>query len=381
MLAAGVLLALLVVTAVNGYRSVVIDQHGFHLFDWLISYDGGFVRRGLIGEGILWLDHRSPLQAPELVLGVQLVAYALILHAAFMLSVRAVPTAALVLMLASPAVLTFHLHDVSGGYRKEILAIAVVAQLYAWSRRTGPEDVRFRLLVAALALMVPLVLASELSVVFVPYLLLVAMEVSWTRSRLVVVAALGVAVMLALLAAITYGGSVEHVADVCAGLRETLPPSPQLTDCEAGTAVSWLANPTSVATAAVAEYARGQGRTLALALPLVALGFVPALWETLGRVDRHRMRWTGTVVLASLLLWVPLFWVALDWGRLVYMQAAGLTFAVLYLRSWGVRPSPMGRRTAVVLFAAVPVYATLWNLEHANGLVGNGILGWFGGSA
>ncbi len=119
---------LLVLTAINGYRSVVVDQHGFHLFDWLISYDGGFVRRGLTGEVLLGLDRFTFLDAPLTVFAVQLVAYALLLHGAYLLAVRSVPTAALVLMLVSPAVFTFQLFDVAGGYRKEVLALALVAQ-------------------------------------------------------------------------------------------------------------------------------------------------------------------------------------------------------------------------------------------------------------
>lgn len=376
--AAGLLAAIMLATVVNGYRSVVVHQHGFHLFDWLVSYDGGFVRRGLAGQAVLWLDRHAHLDASLMVLVLQLVAYALILHGAYSLAVRSVPTPALVLMLVSPAVFTFHLYDVAGGYRKEILGIALVAQLYTWSRRTDRDQVRFRLLTACLAAMVPLVLVSELTVVFVPYLLLVAIDVDWTRPRLVVAGVLVMGVAVGLLGAVVSSGSASHVADICARLRETLPPSPRLADCETGTAVAWLANPTSVATAAVGEYARGMGRTLGQVLPLVALGFVPVLSETVGQVERRRRRWTVAVVGASLLAWAPLFAVALDWGRLVYMQAAGLTLLALYLRSSPVRPNRVGRRPTLALVAAVPVYATLWNLHHANDLLGNGIVGLFG---
>ncbi len=226
--------------------------------------------------------------------------------------------------------------------------------------------------------MVALVFVSELVIVFAPYLFLTAIDVRWTPPRVAVVAGMALAIAAAFVVSVTNSGSVHHVADICARLRETLPPSPRLADCEAGTAVSWLANPTSVAVDAVGDYARGPGRSLALVLPLVVAGFVPVVRETLGRVGPRRLRWTAVAVAASLLAWLPLFVVALDWGRLVYMQATALTLAVLYVRSTGLQPRPTSRRATIALLVVTPAYALLWNLDHANDLLGGGILSHLG---
>ncbi len=60
------------------------------------------------------------------------------------------------------------------------------------------------------------------------------------------------------------------------------------------------------------------------------------------------------------------------------MQAVALTFVVLYLRSNGLVPRPTSRRTTIVLTAIIPAYALMWNLDHANDLLGSGILGVLG---
>jgi hypothetical protein len=136
MLLFGVLLCLVVLASRPDAWNASWDEislfcHAWTQGDWLINYNGGFVRRGLAGSLLIpaaeWLEN-TPY---AMVAGIQILGYmAVILMAIHLVRHPRPAPLALVLALISPATLLFQLKDIDRG-RKEIALLAWAAVM-AW---------------------------------------------------------------------------------------------------------------------------------------------------------------------------------------------------------------------------------------------------------
>lgn len=59
------------------------DYVRYEVSDWLINYQGGFVRRGLIGELLLQLEHIRPYNVRHAILGIEIMSYILFFAVTF----------------------------------------------------------------------------------------------------------------------------------------------------------------------------------------------------------------------------------------------------------------------------------------------------------
>lgn len=59
------------------------DYVRYEVSDWLINYQGGFVRRGLIGELLLQLEHIRPYNVRHAILGIEIIFYVLFFAVTF----------------------------------------------------------------------------------------------------------------------------------------------------------------------------------------------------------------------------------------------------------------------------------------------------------
>ena len=59
------------------------DYLRYEVSDWLINYQGGFVRRGLIGELLLQLEHIRPYNVRHAILGIEIISYILFFAVTF----------------------------------------------------------------------------------------------------------------------------------------------------------------------------------------------------------------------------------------------------------------------------------------------------------
>ena len=76
---AWILLALLVHAACTQLAAALSwGRESWQISDWLINYEGGFVRRGLAGEVIGFLSESSGIQANHLVIGISALCYLLL---------------------------------------------------------------------------------------------------------------------------------------------------------------------------------------------------------------------------------------------------------------------------------------------------------------
>jgi hypothetical protein len=337
--------------------------------DWLINYQGGFVRRGLLGEAAWHLSQRLDASLLALISFVQVALHFLVGMLAWRLLRLAGGGSIATVLLLSPAFMGFPFYDPQGGFRKDlVMLVAFAATLLAW-RRLSP-DVILPLAVGTGMVYGVATLAHEATFFFTPfvvYLVWIAHKVGGLTSRQA--SGMALAVMLppasAFVASVLAHGNAAQVQLV----RESLLVAgvQPVVLCE-GAAIAALADgPPAVS--AVAAYALDTGGLFAY--PLMALlAATPFLWV---RVE-PTLRWPAFCFVGSVAL-APLFVFALDWGRWIYLFVAHATLLVYALAASG-----LARFEAPAWCAAVPTrtlrlaavaYVTCWSMPHYLG--GGGI--------
>ena len=104
---------------------------GFRVGDWLVNYEGGFVRRGLPGTPIISAATALATRPEWIVLALQAALYAVFFLLLLALVRERRPSIWFLAFLLSPAALLFPLYDEAVIGRKDVLFFAAFA-LYAW---------------------------------------------------------------------------------------------------------------------------------------------------------------------------------------------------------------------------------------------------------
>lgn len=141
--------------------------------DWLINYQAGFVRRGLIGEIFFFISSFSGISLVSLTVAVQCFCYLFFFVSVYWLVKAQNHISANLLVLFSPFLFLFQVNDRIGGFHKEILLfclLGLAANLAVYCR----EKVFWRWFRLIMLLFPLAVMSHEMMIVFLPYLLLIA---------------------------------------------------------------------------------------------------------------------------------------------------------------------------------------------------------------
>lgn len=349
---------------------LVRTNRDWTLADWLINYQGGFIRRGLWGELFWhlgrWTHLPVALQAGLLwvvLSGVILLCFrSLLLASAAQLWVLAV--------LVSPATFAFSVLDYISGFRKELVLLAlfacfaVSAQRHWLSRRSEVILLSILLCMATLG--------HESSVFFLPYFFAVLVAAGRTRKE-----ALGTCAFPALFAFAAAAVSARHPGNqqaaerICSSLGYSLDKEPVGQVCSWG-AIDYLRYSGAGAFRATLDrvhtnhYLALYGLWTLLALAPLAAGSL-VLWRT---EVRAQLKTCLTAFAVAWVICLPLFLLGLDWGRWVHIHICCMAGVLLMLsartealRAAATRPalrSPVYRRIAAA--ALLAVYAMCWSL-------------------
>ncbi len=321
-------------------RDILVGGYTYRVGDWLISYSGGFVRRGLFGELLLAIS--PPGQPTLLVLaGFQLACYAVVAVYVISFLHRTGYAWPAVALACSPAALPFIGWDVEGGWRKEIIGFAAIA-LLGWARRSSGERVR-RLLVAIAVVVFGLAMFSwEASIFAIPMMLFLLRRPDGRpdpRSRATwTILGLG---LVGGIASLVFRGDAAVAKAVCRtvvaqGLNPYL--------CDG--AIAMIGQPLANALGAVAVRYPLYWWFLAL-LPLALLPVLTSPW-----LRRHWPWFVATVATV-----VPLYVIAEDYGRWAHLLLMAPALAIMAGELRDVASRWWNGWTAVG-------YVTLWGLPH-----------------
>jgi hypothetical protein len=329
--ALGAVMAVMYVNwAVNWWRIANSGFDGWGIGDWLLSYDGGFVRRGLFGSLVLGLTPEGTSIVSS-VAAAQIAMMGILFALLYWLYLRTSRSMTWAIVLLSPATLmyfTIAIANQQAGPRKELLVmIALALTALGFQRRSWHLWSLGGLIVFTVATWSheasALVLPAFLYLVFIGSGGRSSSNVTWQRVLIVgytVIAAS--AVVLALL----FPGNAEIQQGICDAWASRGIPA----ECQ-GQALGALTLTTEGALEVFATqlFPRYWGYlpVVALAaLPLYAVRFLP----------RH---WKATLVILAFLL--PLFYIAWDYGRWIYLAAMTLSILALALASNPKAPEPM----------------------------------------
>lgn len=330
------------------------------LGDWLIDYSAGFTRRGLLGEGVRQL---------EVVAGIDRLVATTILQITVLLSL-AVLIAVLIsshqrglttlLLVASPAFVLFLLNPL-GTMRKEILLWLLVAAVLVWSRSKKPLAGKAIPWVVAIVFPV-LVMVHEAMLFYAGFVavmmwLLVSEGTVAKRTAWVAGAVGGALTAIAGGVSLLWPTRPGVGAEICATLTGA-----GYSDALCSGAIRFLDQDAAFSMSRVTDVI-SDGNYLAVYLPVVLLSSLPFFF----------VRWSKAMAAAltlSLAMTLPLFVVAIDWGRWIVMSVWLVTMLVLrfdgspHITVNQVTTATTTLRLGLATPLGVAAFATLWSVPH-----------------
>ncbi len=354
----------------------VSENHPWRIGDWLINYQGGFVRRGLSGELTLLLSASSGIDPGFWIWSVQLACYLAFFGFSASLLTKQASLQPYLWLLFSPFLFAFQLHDHVGGYRKEVVHLAALA-FVAWSAQRHDKRT-FGIVAGAVLLLYPLAIMShELIAVYLPYVVVLFLLRLGTSLRTLAVTSLLLLPSIAAFgSALLHPGTEEHVAAICESLGQHAPQ-----DCTSDGAIAALRRTPAFWMEAVRVRIATQNflEIYAFVLGMSLLAFLPIRRNLIP----FRSGWSLALLLASAVGTCALFFVALDWGRFLYIHFVSLFLLSLAGIGGGtseskasVQESGLDRppRSAswdlaryAALLASLGIYAGLWHIPNSFG--------------
>ncbi len=350
------------------------NQRSWTISDWLINYQGGFVRRGFAGEVAYLLGRLLHVSPIYLVVLLYLSLYAILLFAIYRLALLSTWSLWVLALLFSPATLAFPVLDPEAGFRKELLYLAAFSLLVFLLQRF-----HLRSPVVAIYLSVTVtvaVLSHESLICFVPYsyaaLVLSGRRFGQAARECALPLLLGI--FAAFLCA-HHLGDLKAATSICSSLGYPLLSDNHNQVCSGG-AIAYLGYTRAMAREETRQ-AVLQYHFVALYLGLGLLAFAPALWGSWslarsGFAREIRILWTAAAIsgAGSLIL----FLYAVDWGRWLYIHLLSIMILLLVVDARHRRDrqvsSPGAERAIgtparkVLVALALIAYSTLWTFPH-----------------
>ena len=327
--------------------------------DWLINYSGGPIRRGLTGTilltaadfrlNLLWLTYFFQVLIYTAIFVVVLKLYKQTKRGLFWL-----------LILYSPAFLLFSFHDIQGGFRKEILVFGIFAFFcLIYAKKTITQiKLLFISLIYVLA-----GLSHELTVFTLPfflYLLYICAEEGLVKKSVATGYGAGLTVVSAaiLLLAIIYKGDTFTESVICQSLTNRgLDPK----ICSGS--ISSLSEDAKYVMSKVSS-GLINGKSVLTHFFLFILTMLPLFFTTWWKKRTYVLFVVSTSAI------FPLFLVAIDWGRWIYVLSFML-FCLALTENLIVK-FPYKK----IFVIAGMIYLTTWSIPHCcSSSIGRGFVG------
>jgi hypothetical protein len=326
-------------------------HHGYITGDWLINYINGLVRRGLFGEIAMQFHRWFGTSPVDVILTSKYLAYAILCGSILLLALIKGIGLIEVLLLISPWALMFDLNDPGASGRKEILlfaSFALFALLQALSK-SPPKAIfkrwDFYYLIIVMMLMA---FSHEGLIFFFPFFYLpLFLKRGFNKSDFLtffipyLVALLVLAVLY-----VFFKGNKETADAICNSLN------PWNINCEA---INLL----------YGQHLKVHIGFVKSFTPLLLLTLIPIYcygrWVA-GLTKQHLM----LTMAITLLLTVPLYGIAIDWGRWIHIS--GLLFFITFFSLKSSKTTRKFSLITVILIVCLAVpYTFYWRIPHTVG--------------
>ncbi len=317
--------------------------------DWLINYEGGWIRRGLIGQ-VLYEISGSGASLLWSVFFLQASIYFLIAYFVLKLFFSTKREISWLLFIFSPAfIFLFPFNDIQGGFRKEIIVFLSFCLLTA-----GLIHNRFnqRYIVLSLIVYIIAVFSHELSVFCLIFFLYLLFESTRSDPALknigrAYIAGFFTVGVTGLVFSVYYHGGPGASDAICDSLKNL---GLHQDICDG--AIKWLhynaGDGLAIVAACIPQY-------LFIYPALLILSVIPLFLSDWWK-ERLPLLFLGFVSL------IPLFSVALDWGRFIHIYIFMIYVSLLF--------DSCNKKITIRKFPliAVIMYASLWSIPHYRAL-------------
>ena len=332
--------------------------NGWKTSDWLINYSNGFIRRGLFGSLLYWISDFG-VSLIWLVYVIQISIYGLMFG--FVLKLYKITDRSLYwrLILFSPAFLLFPFYDMPGGFRKEILVLTLFAY---FSLSFAQASISNRKVAWIIFFYFLASLSHEVTIFVLPFFLYMLWQSVETnqleRRHAIIFSIVLITISFSLLVVFfIFKGSDASASVICNSLIERAL-NPNI--CHG--AISSLKEDSRSSFNMVVEMFGGHSLSV---IQFVVLAFLPTIFTNF---------WNKKMLVLFVVSFVyiaPLFAVAIDWGRWIYIFV--FMFYCVLLSTRVVVNIPF--HYSYVIFGFI--YLTTWSIPHCcvGGGVGTGLIG------
>lgn len=283
---------------------------------WLTNYQGGMVRRGLLGEMIFRMSVYSGINPGLYVVLIQLGLYAAFLCFSYKLLKKQKNLIPYVFLIFSPALFLFPVYDVTAGFRKEMLYIALLS-FFCWKIKGNIQNNIDHSLYGILLIYPFVILSHEMLSVFLPYILATYFLHSAIKKRqLIIIFMLTLLSVVAFMITLNYIGRAEQINPILNSLANQGYPIAE------GGAISWIGRDASFGFNIVIEKIKNNYYWFYVVLLIFVLFAYIPIYKRIKLIFASPI--PSTLIIASLIGSIALFTVAHDWGRFMYIHLVSI---------------------------------------------------------
>lgn len=350
------------ITTITGAFYGYLINHQWKMADWLINYQGGMVRRGLLGEVVYRLSSITSINPGIYILVLQILFYGFFLFFSYLLLKKQKNLLPYALLIVSPFIFSFQINDLVGGFRKEIIYIAILSSI-AWLAHVKEPKVFEKYFYVMLLLYPAVILTHEMLAIFLPYLLVVYISVvELNKKKIILLLLLLLLNIFSFLAAMHYSGNAEQIQVILNSLS-------QANYTVGSGAITWLDQDAAFGINKVkAEFVSNSYIFYLLSIAFASIAFIP-LHKKVSDIIKNKL--ALLLVMTSMLGSIGLFLVAVDWGRFIYIHLISIFF-LLFLPTpnkeigytWFLKS--FTKKKLIIFFVA---YSCLWSIPHAGSVL------------
>jgi len=338
----------------------------FKMGDWLINFQGGFVRRGLFGEMIYQISSISHISPGLFVLFFQISFYAIFFIFSFILLKNQKNILPYALLIISPFIFTFQIYTEypsQGGFRKEIIYFALFA-FFVYSAKFHSIKKLDKTFYLSLLLFSVLILVHEMLILFLPYFLIAYIsKLGLNKKRFFKIIIFLIPSLISFILCIYFKGKESHSIAIYESLSNLNYPIEKL---DGQGAISYLNSSTSDGMRLVKESIYGINYLISYFLILVfaTIAYLPIFHKLKKIFSNSYSLILGTL---SVIGTIALSIVALDWGRFIYIHLVSL-FLLSFLNSnilnkrKTIKSTPIYKKYLIIVILLA--YALLWHIPH-----------------
>ena len=360
-----VLIFVFLMSASHYFSQISRGGHPWETGDWLINYQSGFIRRGLIGELILRISECTNFDLLDLTFLFQLTIYFIFFLYNFKIvwfflqRVKTYDNFKIIILLFSPAAILFNLYNLDFAFRKEIIGLALISWMYYTRLNVMLISIKFYLI--SIGCYIILIFSWEPGIAFLPFMITLFLSRNQVGSTLKSSDLTNLSIRIVLLASslcfllsLIFHGSSKDVGIICDSLSPGFKTSADICD-GAVAAIGWD----------FSYFFHGS----TLGSPLRLLGFLLlGFLSTIPLLNFSALMKHKVIALQFLFCFLFFNLLAADTGRMIYVFVICLNSQIIFdLARHADNDATLGRKAQTRL---------IWRLLQILGILFL-VFGWF----